>query len=476
MNGGDVNDVVLVGFDVHAIQAYVFAPIRPIDISGGSWLLERFGRDVRTRIERDHGGRTVYVGGGNGMFVLPELAVARRAADEIERLFAKCTKGGAICSAAVGVGPDFQVARRELAAALHARKNGRWLEEATVDLRSPEPPGSLCQACGREPPVSDPDRVGDRSERIGEQCRVRRQAGRTDEPAVPGLVELAFARDLEALLEPPAADGAGDRSSRALAVLYLDADRAGERIAGFDTADALREFAEALQGGVRTATATALDERGLQRRVMVPVIGGDDVLLIAEASVAAGLLASLWDGLDAEVGARPGPTAGLTFSAGLAVADRFVPIGVMVGAARDALHDAKHATYLARQAGGPPQPHVHAVSLGGVRRSGGTGTLFGGSIPRGHWGFGAHCSAPTVEETARAIAGVSATQRSGLLADLTATGELRSLTIDYRAARDRSRSLADAVACAGELARACGQGSPWELLRSAIFAVELGWV
>ncbi|WP_334144289.1 hypothetical protein [Rhabdothermincola sp.] len=42
-----MNDVVLVGFDVHAIQAYVIVPIHPIDMSGGSWLFERFRHDGR---------------------------------------------------------------------------------------------------------------------------------------------------------------------------------------------------------------------------------------------------------------------------------------------------------------------------------------------------------------------------------------------------------------------------------------------
>ncbi|MER3486797.1 MAG: hypothetical protein C4345_13320, partial [Chloroflexota bacterium] len=84
----------LLGFDIPGLQSYVFAPVRPIDVMGGSRLLERFCERA-AQIAFEAGLKGIYSGGGGGLFVGPSEstsglgdAIRRRWAQELERLTA----------------------------------------------------------------------------------------------------------------------------------------------------------------------------------------------------------------------------------------------------------------------------------------------------------------------------------------------------------------------------------------------------
>lgn len=469
-----------VGFDIDAIQDYVFGGSRPIDIQGASLIVEQFGHGAQ-QLAQEAGAETIYCGGGNGLFRLdgpPDRA--DRLATQLEQAFTDTTRGAGTCSA-VSVSATDTTPLPEVMATLSTRirqrKSLRWLDAPGEVLAQVSSNQELCQGCGAEAGTVQ-DRLSSRDEDpahelIGPQCQARRNQARSARKDRSNVA----AHDVNELFDR---DG-----ERLLAAVYLDADRAGELFATVDSADLLTFLADTVREGSSKALHHAVEDVGLEGRVVHPVVGGDDVLVLCAAREAARLVEQLWDHLDTEVAA---PVAGrvgrpLSFSAGMAIGDRFVPLRVFYERAASALRAAKNArpAEATDQAG----PHVVVETIGRPRRTAPEqGPLFGGPVSRSEWAGwnepgGATPGAASVGDVTRALAAMSSAQRAGFLDDLGEPSDsVRALAVEYRAAQhgeDRNgQALRDALVHAEQVASSLG-GDRWAVLRGGLFAVDLGW-
>lgn len=457
---------VLVGFDIDAIQDFVFAPVRPLDVAGSSRIVEEFSLEAESILQR-RGVQIVYVGGGNGIGVAPDPATGEATSVALEQAFDRLTLGAGSCTAAwVPVSESFPTSRAALQRELARRKNERLLDEGVQELiPAGLAPHRVCEGCGRELATGDPD-LGDR---IGDQCRERRHAGRSVRGAENHEVDIPFARDLEALFGEDEQDGRESDSRSLIAAVYLDADRAGERISELSTPEELGRWATGVREATRSALRDGLQNLGLlERRVVAPVVGGDDILVFCAAEFAARLVQELWRRLDEHMA----PIAiGMTFSAGVAIGSRYLPLRLLVDTASTALRASKE-----QRLSSDDDAFVTVRSLAAGRLHDPQRPVFGGSLPRQAWWTDGDPA--TVRALAATLSKASPAQRAGLFDDISqGSHSLRRLDAEYRATR--TPAIAEALRVADSIAEVLQADSAddrWsDVLAGGLFAAEL-WV
>jgi hypothetical protein len=462
----------LVGYDVPGIQRYVFETVRPLDIAGGSALLERFASEAGA-IAAACGAETIYSAGGGGLFVAPDEPTAGRLSEDFRKTVEGLTKGGAsVVCASVDFDSDFRDARERLRRRLGDERLAQLIDRPSdVLLPSGTRPKEVCEACGLE--VADPNRespVGsgaeEEPEKIGARCQARRDEGRRRRQAT-GVPETI--RDLFPPEEEDDARGP-ERLPRGavLAALYLDGDGLGRRLAEIADPHELRYVSTAVTEGVKHVLQSIGGNGGRDgATILAPVVGGDDVLVFCDARRAAALLNDLWSALDNKVrlGGEP-----VRFSAAIVLSDPYLPLRLLFDEAKRGLERAKERSGKAATA------HVELRTLLGRRLHGGRGTsLAGAPLPRSQfWG-----GSPSFRTLVESVSKVGRAQRSGIADDLSEPSvELRDLLLDERAARERkpgepdSDSLLRVLEEARSLGQACGAASH-DLLGAALAVVPL---
>ncbi len=451
----------LVAFDVDGIQDYVFAPVRPLHVAGGSRIIERFTRRWAST-ETDGVEDVVYAGGGGGVLLARDAEQARElgrriAADLRERSdvagFGERTRPGAVCTVvSTPLGDSLGESLQRAQYALIRKKQERALRNTPRQLVPAGAPP--CQACGREPGVErsavegpalseqDPPKEA----RIGAQCMARERAARPDEsdPAEQGRPQQA------ASINDLFADGERD-GRRALAAVYLDADSAGARLRelGQDgDLKALQQFAEALSKGVEQAVDATVRQQRLEGRFLAPVLGGDDVVLFVDARQVTELLQVLV--------AKLGPvekTTQVTFSGAVTFGPEHAPLRLLLEQLKADLRRSKTL----RREGKEPMLTMTSLLTGRLHRPG--VPLFGGPVPRSLWVTGTpdRPRKPALPELLDTLGQVGPAQRAGIAEDLSdASVELQNLNLAYRAVprgkNDKQSELVrSALAAADEL-------------------------
>lgn len=427
----------LLGFDIPGLQRYVFAPVRPVDVMGGSRLLERFSERA-AQIAADAGFEPVYSGGGTGLFVGPDNGgsggdpVRANWGAELERL----TAGGVqLVVAAVPFEGELPAARRRLASALEEERARLALDRASPTLL-PEGtwPSSICQACGIEPAHVE-DRVGDQREGIGRWCEARRREGRR---AGTMVLRRLFADEVEPLAGGETTpDPDRPPPGAILATIYLDADGLGRAMAVMPSLDDLRSTSATVRRRTATAVATANQRAAASgRAILAPIVGGDDVLIFCDAALAQAILPMLVGQLTASADDAPP----LRFSGSIVFADPYTPLRHIFAVARSALKEAKLHAHRA------DAPHLSVRSLLAGRLHPGATDVFGGPIPM-ELVAGADRPSPIDRLTGAILEVSDRSQRLGLSRDLleAETEEERLLYIEDRLARMRDGGLRAAL-------------------------------
>jgi hypothetical protein len=456
-----------VAFDVDAIKDYVFAAVRPMDITGASRLVEAFTQEAAGL------SGVVYAGGGNGVLLARSADEAAALRQRLEMGFFRLTGGAGSCTAVMVPGGNFEVARGRLWRDMARRKAMRSLDEVSRVLVG----GGVrpCQACGREPGEIK-SQVGDDpadEELIGPQCELRRSAGRATRSASTAG-ELPPAQHISQLFghsEDQEADREHGRGE-ALAAIYLDADRAGERLQGLASISELKAFAESVRSVTRAALYGAIGALRLAGRFLAPVVGGDDVLVFVDARCADAMLGELWTRL------RPLERQwGLCFSGAVTVGPSRAPLRLL-------LRQVEADLRLAKQSSGGPEagrrePAVVVTSLLAGRLHDPRQPLFGGPVGRSWW-----TGSPSVAELVGALRSVTPAQRAGMAQDLAQpSAELVDLDLEYRAtpkgggqAKQQAEAVKQALAAARRLTVALQERVPTvslvEILRSGLLATE----
>lgn len=458
----------LVGFDIPGLQRYVFAPIRPVDIMGGSRLLEGFA-DAAQEAARSAGADPVYCGGGSGLFVARSATSLEDLRSEWSRQVADRTAGAAeITMGSVPLIGPLDVARRRLRWRLEAERSERVLREPTPELVPAGVwPRDLCQACGMEVADTD-DRVGDIIERIGPACWARRQAGRR-----AGVVPLA---QLFQAIAPSTGDGDTspvddqdpDRPppGAVLAIAYFDADGLGRLMGGAQTASDLQRVSSLVRERVRAAIGAAdAVAAGRGRSLLAPIVGGDDVCFFADARIVPELVDAVLDTLSAGWRDSSQPR----FSGSLVFADPHTPLRHLFAVARQSL---KQAKLLAHRSG---QPHVAIRSLLSGRLHPGQQLLFGGPVPVDFVHEPGRRGGPMADIVGAVTAISDRSQRLGLARDLLTSESLeeQALSVDERVLRVRDPALRRTVEEARRSANALGGRNVRDVLLAALVLADL---
>ncbi|MDR7522712.1 MAG: hypothetical protein QN168_09645 [Armatimonadota bacterium] len=397
----------LVGYDVAGVHRYVFEPVRPVDIFGGSALLERFAEEA-AKVASEKGATAIYSAGGTGLFLAGTEGAAASLVGRLPEILDGLTAGGARCTVArVQFRGDFRADRRLLADRLRAERFRKALEDPPrVLLPMGTRPAQVCEACGREGRTVT-RRVGNREEELGPRCQARYMASRGRAPTIAEVL-----------------GGDGDDVPRGavLAAVYVDADGLGTQLAEVRSAEELGRFSKQLTHSVQRAV-----ERAIQALAPLPVIqvavGGDDALLFCDAARLPELASALW-----EVLGHASSELGVRFSTGVVLGEPFLPLRLYFAEAEEALREAKrHSHATGRACAG-----VRALMAG--TRHGVRGDLLGGPLPQE-----AFTGEGGVWRLVELVRAVGPSQRAGLGDELALKSrEEAALSVEYRASRDKA--------------------------------------
>lgn len=397
----------LVGYDVSAVHQYVFEPVRPVDVLGGSALLEQFAEQA-VAVARAEGATVIYSAGGTGLFRVESETAAVSLARNLPQTMDELTAGGARCTAArVESRDNFSTDRRRLADALRAE---RFRETLNGPVREILPagtwPSQVCEACGREG-RTETRRLGDKHEGIGPRCRARYNASRG---RAPTIAEVLGAK--------------GDDIPRGavLAAVYVDADGLGALLAEVGSAEELGRVSKRLAEYVKHAVQRATDALA-PLPILRVAVGGDDALLFCDAARLPNLTWTVWEalgGASTELGVR--------FSTGVALGEPLLPLRLYYAEAEDALRAAKRLSH----ATGRPHVGMRALMTGTRHRA--RPDLLGGPLPQE-----AFASEGGIWHLVELVRSVGPTQRAGLGDELSLESrEEALLSVEYRASRDET--------------------------------------
>lgn len=448
-----MTDDVLLAYDISGIHRYVFAPVRPVDVLGGSSILENFASQAE-RIVQNHAGTTVYSGGGQGVFHLARES-ADAAAGALGTALSSATAGAVeLVTAMAGAQHNFAAARRELNAALAAaRFRAVVAPPSRVLVPGATNQGAVCEGCGVEVGVArDPYR----NDLLGKQCQARRAMGRsTGLPSIPRLFEL---EDDEATV-----------TGGTLAAVYADADRLGAHLAGIASEQHVASLAAHLRAATQAARQAAASAAGGSQRILAPVVGGDDLLVFCNARRLFEVVAAIQTSL-----ANVASTHGIRFSMGIVLGNPTVPLRQYFDEAEAALDEAKGASYRT----GQPHVQIHSLMTGRHRRP--SGPILPVPLPAAAFNGGPTGGIGDLVGLVGTTKNVGSSQRAGLFLDLSEESTAMSeLLVEERAAKDSAVSAAwrNAGALAGRVASGMSAAPPRDLvaglLRAALVLTDV---
>jgi len=378
--------VYLLG-DVDAIKEYVFESSWLPQIRGGSQLLMECEDRVREAVEA-HKGAVVYCAGGRFLVDVPREEAPRlqRLLEEIyvrETGAATATvvyeeeppvAGGAnpgdgwadrLWRASTGVPLDGRFAQR--VALLDGRLRHAKARRASAPFYEALPFARRCDTCSTRIASTVVSRSGGAEEPAEEfhlcaVCFKRDETGRNRRHEARGRINQEFQRYAgPRTAQPPDLDHLVKSARRAyLALVYADGNDIGRLLQRVDSAEQYRAISEALKDATKNALFATLrevcrgslvGENGEEYWPFEIVnVGGDDVIVLAQAGyawdVAVGFLDRFTDevrrAVEARLGVWPeGWPARVTAACGVAVADVKYPVRFLRALAEQLLGDAK---------------------------------------------------------------------------------------------------------------------------------------
>ncbi len=404
------------------------------------------------------------------MFLLEHPAAdeqIRVLAEEWQSALARLTSG-AVASVAAGIplGLSLADARQHLRLLLDEQRSQRLLDQPSkILLPAGTAPGAVCEGCGAEPSAYV-DQVGNETERIGEQCQARRTAGR--DAHAPTLAQLFGQADLIDVAGSAVTLQDRPPIGSTLAAVYFDADSMGRRLGKLDTLDELgrlsRDIGDQVGAAVEAAKAAADQAR---RRLLAPIVGGDDVLLFLDAAIVPTVLSKVADSLSSAI-AREWK---LRFSASVVVADPYTPLRQVFGESRRALKAAKERAHRTEQA------QIAVRSLLPARLHPGSDLLFGGPLPLEDVVGDGESRGPLMQLINDVAAISDRSQRAGLARDLL-SGEgvaERELALLDRIVRTNDGHMQRALELARHWASVLGPGRHHHELLLGALALADQW-
>lgn len=299
--------LALVAFDTPGIQSYLFKVRRPVDVSGGSLLVERFN-DLGASGSLPAVGRAlsrcavpanavIYAAGGSGL-----VLVAAKQADKLRQALEdqlSSETGGDLrtVTTALPVWPEdlaqhaFQpeldhpitellrprtTASRFAATVATALRQLQRERSRQATFMTSIPGGEdqerRCDACGERPGTNEHRLGGAKDERLCDACERRRELG-------GGQGRQDQARTFE--------DVVAGSGSDMLAMVYADGASFGRAFQQVESMAQFRALSEAVKDTFENARRRILEEvPSLAGRYQTHLSGGDDLLLVLPARAA----------------------------------------------------------------------------------------------------------------------------------------------------------------------------------------------
>ncbi len=374
--------LALVGFDTPGIQTYLLKVRRPVDLFGGSWLVQAFtdknpqepfpDRPLQVSLYQHlHDGAlaipaeaVIYAGGGGGLLLLAafeEEPVAKR----LREILNHHTAGDLETVATVlPIWPEDldreslsrRVSEHQLpralklapqassyASTLEVLKRQQARDRSATEQLAPGIPQeqylNRCRACGT---------------RVGTDRRPQSDPAERD----PICAGCEFRRDLGARLKEELeqvkdfAELVGGWEKPQLAVIYADGANVGQAFAAVRSLEEHRELSRAVDRAMEDARKVAIqriqdrsqhlpagpeDAGPLRERYQTLLAGGDDLVLVLPAALAPEVIPLLCNTFSA----RFSPARKFALGIGLAVADAHFPIQFTFRYAKELLKSAK---------------------------------------------------------------------------------------------------------------------------------------
>ena len=298
--------VALVSFDVDRIKDFVFGTSKPLEIQGASAMVKQMEMDAEDSILKDvlkqiglNENNVLFSGGGTGLLIVPANN-AKELSERISSSFSDKTANGS-CSvvyqilapdellqgpgASVSIDPPPQVAKIEKGhgngvdfgqiVQLLADKQREVKGEKLYFVNTPLP-GFIarCESCGKEAALKfDQIRPVEKKDRICTYCFSKRQRGR-DERDKQNNAALKTAQTID--------DIGGEGGY--YAIVYADADNMGSTLLKLQSMADYAIFSRSVTQVLRELSNDLITGHKLGNLYQMPVLGGDDLVLLVPAS------------------------------------------------------------------------------------------------------------------------------------------------------------------------------------------------
>lgn len=336
----------LIAFDTDHIKDYVFATGRLKEIRGASSRLDYLNR-VETVQQAENLSaeyiERIYANGGSALFVV-DTEKAEALGQAVQRLYRKCTGGGASITYAIQPLPDFgtkdvKTVEMEkeldlLRLRLQAAKQSPGVQNGLETVLDPQKESSagrmilpshpflaLCSSCGAlyaEEPRPDPDDPANAQDLYCRVCLEKRDEDHRVKKSIPGIIrsireqhgqtETLWGHILDVLTKqgynlPDNPQRPNDfnefrafsQGKEYLGLIYADANGMGRKMEKLPILQQVHDFAEAVDNAVFEAMGYAIKEhlptqrvkRGQKEVTMFPfdilLVGGDDIVIVVPA-------------------------------------------------------------------------------------------------------------------------------------------------------------------------------------------------
>jgi len=337
-------------FDVDKIKDYVFDSFKPKEVKGASELIKCLDYDPKTKeagplLEKLIGKNgfsekdVVYSRGGGGLFLVKnENTEAIR--QWMEEHYAEYTRSGSLTAVSHPESNDFPTDFAILGYHLRNRKSEKILGKALEHVEFTKK-NRRCEVCGKRPSEEKPKRIGDEDVYYCSVCSfkrkfiedLKRQTNEKNE-SLEDIIKIN-------VKESPRLKNV--KETKDILVIYGDLNAAGDHLSAIKTPEELKTFSEnvfTVLTETRREIENELTRQGF--KFLMPVVGGDDMIIFTHPAAFDSIKGKLFDIEDA-LEEKLGKTVKMNFS--FLTAKHNFPINHLFNISEDLLKMTKECYY-----------------------------------------------------------------------------------------------------------------------------------
>jgi hypothetical protein len=363
----------LISFDVDAIQDYVFATSKPLEIKGASEIVKALTDENSNKsiyeiikVKGLNSRSVIFAEGGSGLILTPK-SESKEISREIEERFREHSINWTVTCEIMDIYPmeilfgrtdekicennsyfdtsnttHFGTLTKILLDKLRRKKNEKMIYYTFNDNERISPYFKRCSSCGIYPVSLYDEIYKDEADRyICEICMKKRCVGRKiNSNTNENLKEAETTDDI-------VGENIWKNSKLAkrddLAIIYADGHNLGSILKNGTLAD-FREIPRFLAKNINKSLEEIINELKLKNRYLAPIIGGDDLVLFLPAKKVLEVLEKLFEKLNS-INKEKISLKDLTFDIGVLIADSHLPVKYLFKYAKTLMKNAKSYAY-----------------------------------------------------------------------------------------------------------------------------------